>query len=339
MSLVSNENLTQGLALSAGFMAAILYVSFAWYGSDLTGKSVASGKRYKSLVFLLGPGGLTLIIAQYAPQSADAGLCFAMSMLAFVAIFLLILFTLGAACGFLSSEDLGQRALMGLRLGPKLMFEGWQAVDSELNRIQSQRTERKTDIHIQSKKTLAHFARYIQETLVRDTPTNGASASDFRVFFRAITGMALYSFFQHSAESHPDYCGCYFVLNQSNKTLTIAASVSGSENYATNEHRVLDANSFAYRAIKAGSPKVWPDDEKALRVKRRHLDVRSNIKRFIVVPVYHPNSPRDEAHCLGALCIDTAKDGWHFTDEFHRDILRLVANTTAVYHQRYLTFC
>jgi hypothetical protein len=257
------------------------------------------------------------LVGRYFPNTQTFGLWTITAFFFSIAVAVIVLLVCGGICGYTAAPSKDKALRISIQYAAKCTFEGWKIFNDTLEKAE-------LELHVQSKQALAIYAYELHDT-VAYTKVTGKDPKAFVRYFKSVAAHALYSFFQHSKDSHPDYCACYFKWNAATQNLSIVASVSGSDSYAVNDSKVLGPGSFAHRAVIDARPYVWPDQAKELKMKKLVPPIVRDMKRFIVIPVYRPAMPRDASTCLGVLSVDSNKAGFHFTDKYHVDVLKLLA--------------
>ena len=308
-------------AAALGFIVSIIYIHYAWYSSDQSSKNVGETRRIKALLWILGPGGALMAISKWFPSSSTFNFVFASSTLAFIAAWLLLLFLSGALSGYQRSTSEHARLSAAFNEGWACVFEGWK-------RGYDRQQKGELEMHLKSKHSLCDLALETHQLLKYIKSESIHGKGSFNKFFKSISSNILYSYFQHHANSHPDFCACYFRWDPLSRELRIVCSISGSDKNSINDNTILKSDSVAWHALQKNRTLVYPECKAELKLKKLNPLLRKSVKKFIVMPIYKNDTETGEESYRGCLSIDSSKDTFHFNDPFHQNILKILAFIT-----------
>lgn len=306
----------QGIAgIGLGFLVSLIYVHHAWYNRDEASSDIRKNVKIKAMLALLGQNGIMMGAGFYFTDAKTFFHYSAASAMIVTPLILVLSIAIGFIYGYSVETFSRSKFSTGIRCGSIALFQGWRALEREVK-------EQEISIQAESKLALSRLAIDAEQVVLRSR-TVPKTLSEFRTCFQSLVGFTLYSFFQHSDNQHPDYCGYYFKYCPNDGRFYFIAGKSGNEKYACEQGTVLGKSSYAYRALKRGDVEVFDRDNDE---EQQDPDppLRKKLKRFITVPV-PPGEHIDASEKKGVLCIDSAVDGWQFRDPYHRNILRLIA--------------
>jgi hypothetical protein len=290
--------------ISFGFLSAAAYVHYGWYYRQVSPDDWHKHVKIRGLAWLAGEN---VALAVLAKQLSAVAFYYAIAAsLGFSVVFIALVIITCGVIGFYSNLQYNRQISGFLQYSMLGFFQGPQTIERSIQE--------------KSKLALSEMTILVQG-YVDYAEKCDRSPVEFQKCFKVLAGMLLYMFFQHGdGTEHADYCASYLKWNEQTHRFDIIAYISGSSRFHFN-NTSLGPDSVAYHAMQCGVTVSWPTCEKEEEIKPQP-PIKNRAKRFICVPV--PESTNSPNH-VGVLCVDSAKDGMNFDDDFHKNLLRWFA--------------
>lgn len=310
-----------------GFVLSFFYVHYAWYTRSPS-KNTKTNVKIKGLGIFSLTTGVPALIGINTENFEILTTYMLLSGFGCIIFLLLLMCSFAYICGLKSSSDPNNAVTVAIKCSMEAFFKGWPFVDEIIH-------NEKSNIHTESKRALLRLNRELN-ILFKELPESDRPLLEFKSHFKAILGVVLYQFFQHSYNDHPNFSASYYKLSNNKSEFELISRITGTGNYHINGQSKLGMNSIAMKSLIEGKPILFPDDTKLYRIKPNPPLRNKKINKFIILPIPF-DSELEFKDRKGILCIDSSKkDPWQLNDCFHTDLLVWVTEFIDQLHDKYL---